>query len=152
MAWRILQSYLHVVYILSHRTLISLQMQVSLLIRMDHGQKPPIAVGTLFHSHACLPCSIAFTIQVSCARANNRALKGVVSLWFMSRLDYERSFGYEAVGVKGHLGWHQLLCTTITRLMHKPGFWDFGTFPWICRFCNVNEAHKQYSRLDTIFN
>ena len=28
----------------------------------------------------------------------------------------------------------------------------FGTFPWKCWFYIINEAHKQYSLLDTIFN
>ena len=27
-----------------------------------------------------------------------------------------------------------------------------GRFPWICKFYLINEAHKQYSLLDTIFN
>ena len=47
----------------------------------------------------------------------------------------------------------QIICLfTDCWLVRMLGKWVFGRFPWIFIFYTRNEAHKQYSLLDTIFN
>ena len=54
-----------------------------------------------------------------------------------------------------HLGlYHSIksIDTSDCWLVRMLGKWIFGRFPWIFIFYTRNEAHKQYSLLDTIFN
>ena len=40
----------------------------------------------------------------------------------------------------------------VRMLVRMFGKWVFGRFPWKFIFYTINEAHKQYNILDTIFN